>query len=409
MNKEVVEKRRALLINTAFFALIVAVFYFLLKLFSGILLPFIAAFIVAALIQRPVYFLSKKTHIGRGPISAVFVLLLLGVFGLLVFWLGSGVVSRLKGFAENIAARLQNLPEFLAEIREWLLGVISVLPGGMRESLSGTVTRTIDKMISDGVSFSSISDLNINWSSLVSASAGTIKNTVVKIPSVLIGVVISLVASVFMTVEYRDIKAFVLRQFPEENRKKIVRAKRVAITTLKKMFKAYGLIMLITTTELLIGFYTMKAFKIFNSDYIPILSVVIAIIDIIPVLGTGTVLIPWAVYSFFTADIKMGVCLLIMYVVILVIRQIIEPKLVAGQVGLSPIVTIIAMYVGAKLLSVVGFFVVPFTVIVIKKFNDEGIIHLFKTADMPEETAVTEELADAVIEPDNEAKVTATE
>ena len=403
MNKEVVERRRAILINTAFFALIIAVFYFLLKLFSGLLLPFIAAFIVAALIQRPVYYLSEKTHISRGPISAVFVLLILGVFGLLVFWLGSGIVGRLKGFAENISARLQNLPEFLAEIREWLLGVISVLPGGMRQSLSDSVTRTIDKMISDGVSLSSITDLNINWSSLVSAGAGTIKNTVVKIPSVLIGVVISLVAAVFMTVEYRDIKAFVLRQFPEENRKKIVRAKHVAITTLKKMFKAYGLIMLITTTELLIGFYTMKALKIFNSDYIPILSVVIAVIDIIPVLGTGTVLIPWAVYSFFTADIKMGIALLIMYVVILVIRQIIEPKLVAGQVGLSPIVTIIAMYVGAKLLSVVGFFVVPFTVIVIKKFNDEGIIHLFKTADAPEETTAAEELVDAVIEPETAA------
>ena len=95
-----------------------------------------------------------------------------------------------------------------------------------------------------------------------------------------------------------------------------------------------------------------------------------------------------------------------MYVIILVIRQIIEPKLVAGQVGLSPIVTIIAMYVGAKLLSVVGFFVVPFTVIVIKKFNDEGIIHLFKTADAPEDTTAAEEIVDAVIEPDNAATVT---
>jgi predicted PurR-regulated permease PerM len=155
----------------------------------------------------------------------------------------------------------------------------------------------------------------------------------------------------------------------------------VAVSTLKKMLKAYSLIVLITTTELCIGFYIMKLLKIFDSDYIIFISIIIAIIDIIPVLGTGTVLIPWALYSLVTGSVPMGVGLLVMYAVILVIRQVIEPKLVAGQVGVSPIVTIIAMYMGTKLFGVLGFFVLPFTVVIVNQLNKEGVIHLYKVKD----------------------------
>ena len=387
MGKELVEKRRAFLINILYFAAIVALFYFVMKTCFGLMLPFIAAFVVAAILQKPVHFLSTKIHVGRGPITAVFVLLILGLIGLLLFLLGNRLFNRAKGFYEYIMAQLQNLPEFLGNIKVWLVNAISFLPGSMRESVTETITVFFDDLIENGFSGFSFSGIGIDWSSLVSAGAGTIKDTVVKIPSVLIGIVVSIVASVFMTIEYNEIKAFIIRQFPKHNREKIRTAKRVAITTLKKMFKAYGLIILITTTELCIGFYAMKLLKIFDSDYIVFLAFIIAVIDIIPVLGTGTVLIPWAVYSLITGSIPLGIGLLVIYAVILVIRQIIEPKLVAGQVGLSPIVTIIAMYVGTKLLSVIGFFVLPFTVILIKKFNDEGIIHLFKSADEPD-TAV---------------------
>ena len=116
MNKEVVEKRRAILINVLYLAFIVAVFYVVLKGFLGILLPFIAAFIVAALIQRPVKFLHKKTHIGRGPMSAVFVLLLLGVVGLLLFLLGNRIFVRVRGFYDYVMLRMQNVPELFADI-----------------------------------------------------------------------------------------------------------------------------------------------------------------------------------------------------------------------------------------------------------------------------------------------------
>ena len=176
-----------------------------------------------------------------------------------------------------------------------------------------------------------------------------------------------------------------MKQVRPERAEKISYAWHLGVNSLKKMIRAYCLIILITTFELTVGFYILKFIGVFDSPYIIFIAVAIAFIDIIPVLGTGTVLLPWAVISFITGNIGMGIGLLVMYVVILVIRQIIEPKLVAGQVGLPPIATIIAMYVGSKTLGVLGFFILPFIVILIKVYNDAGLIHVFKDVHEGEE------------------------
>lgn len=400
MGSALVEKRRALLINVVYYALIIAVFYLVLKVFFGIIAPFVLAFFAAAILQRPVSFFNKKTHIGRGPLSALSVLLLLSLFGLLIFFLGSRIFIRVKEFYEFASLRLQNLPQFLEDIKNWAISAIGFLPASLRTSATNSMTLFFDDLIENGFSNFSLSNLGINWSSVLSLGAGTIKDTVVQIPSAIISFVISIVACVFMTIDYDKIKKFFLAQFSEKNRQKLHDGSVLAVSTLKKMFKAYSLIMLITTTELSIGLYILKFAKIYSSDYIIFIAIIIAIVDIIPVLGTGTVLIPWAVYSFITGNVSMGVGLVIIYAVILVIRQVIEPKLVAGQVGLSPIVTIISMYIGTKLLGVLGFFTLPFIVILIKRFNDEGIINLFKSGENSDEA--DEKTPDVAEVPQNE-------
>jgi len=379
LGSELVEKRRAVLINVVYYALIIALFYLVFKVFFGIIAPFIVAFFIAAILQRPVNFLNKKTRIGRGPLSTVCVLLLLGIIGLLIFLLGNRLFVKVKDFYDYVTRRLQDLPQFFEDVKNWAVSALGFLPASLRTSVTDSITIFFDDLIENGLENFSFSSIGIDWSSILSRGAGTIKDTVVQIPSVIIACIISIVASVFMTIDYSKFKGFIEAQVSEKHRHKLHEGSVLAVSTLKKMIKAYSLIILITMTELNIGLYILKFAKVYESDYIVFISLIIAIIDIIPVLGTGTVLIPWAVYSFVTGNVSMGVGLVIIYAVILVIRQVIEPKLVAGQVGLSPIVTIIAMYVGTKLLGVLGFFILPFIVILIKKFNDEGIIHLFKS------------------------------
>ena len=109
-----------------------------------------------------------------------------------------------------------------------------------------------------------------------------------------------------------------------------------------------------------------------------IVSIITAIVDILPVLGTGTIVVPWAVYCLITGDYAMTIGLVIIYVIILVLRQIIEPKLVANRLGLPPVLTIAAMYIGTQLFGVLGIFLLPIICIMVKRLNDEGILHLWK-------------------------------
>ena len=112
-----------------------------------------------------------------------------------------------------------------------------------------------------------------------------------------------------------------------------------------------------------------------------IIAIVTSIVDIIPILGTGTILLPWLAYSFIVGNYAMGIGLLVMYIVISVIRQIIEPKFVAGQLGLPPFVTITALYLGLKIFGVLGMIIMPVIIVMLKLLNDEGIIHLWKTGE----------------------------
>jgi predicted PurR-regulated permease PerM len=118
----------------------------------------------------------------------------------------------------------------------------------------------------------------------------------------------------------------------------------------------------------------MRLIGVYSGSYIVIIAFVVSIVDIVPVLGTGTVLIPWAVYSLISGRVGMGIGLVILYAVITVLRQVIEPKLVAHQVGLPSIVTIMAMFLGARIFGAFGILLLPLTVIVVKLMLDEGII-----------------------------------
>lgn len=377
---EKTSKKWSVIVNVLYAALIIGAFYLIFKTFFGVLLPFLLAFFVAAILNRPVSFIEKKTPLKRGPLSAVFVLLILAVVGGLFTLAGAGIVSKLKDFYDYVIAQLQNTTQLLTEIKFKILGVIGYPDDsaqGVAAELYTRVEAFFDGLIENGLKDVSFS--GIPWSGVLSKSTGVIKGTVGAIPSMLIASVVSIVACVFMTVDFENIKAFIVRQFPSGQRAKLSACKKITVNTFKSMVKAYSLIILITTCELSLGFFILRLIGVLASDFIVLIALIIAIIDIIPVLGTGTVLVPWAVYSFISGKIGLGIGLLIIYAAVTVIRQIIEPKLVAGQADLSPIVTIIAMYIGTKTLGILGFFILPFSVILIKKFNDEGIIHLFKS------------------------------
>ena len=365
------QKRWSFIVNTLYVGLFVVAFYFFMKYAFWTVFPFIFAFIVAAALQKPLKLLTKKEKAPKGLISAF---LSLFVFGIIIgaFVLGGiRIVYSIRDLITYFTDRCSNLVEFFDVLKSGYLGleIAQILPA----EVNNAVTSGIDSVSEYITSGDIITTLTANVSKFISP-LGSVISTV---PNFIVGFIVSAVATCFMTATFDDIKDFIIRQFSEENQYKVRRAKYILLSSVGKMLKAYIGIIFITTTEVFIGLSILKLIGVHDGSHIFIISFIIACIDIIPVLGTGTVVLPWSVYSFVTGNIGMGIGLIVIYAVITVIRQFIEPKLVAGQVGISPVVTIIAMFIGIKIFGPVGIFILPLLVIIINLLNDEGIIHIF--------------------------------
>ena len=109
-----------------------------------------------------------------------------------------------------------------------------------------------------------------------------------------------------------------------------------------------------------------------------LIALLIAFADAMPILGSGTVMIPWAIISAIHGDVRLALALIILYVIISIVRQILEPKMVSRQIGIHPIFTLLAMYTGYKTLGFFGILFGPIILIIIKPIFetliDKGIV-----------------------------------
>lgn len=380
-----VERRRSVLINTAYFALIIGAFYLFMRFAFWPLFPFIFAFFAAMLLQKPVKLLTKRTPIKKGLAAFLLTmfcaLFLIGILALA----GTKIVTEVKGLVESVMSAFDSLPDFIMTAEKWLISLVEKLPTALETPLTRWIDNLADNLIAAAQqnpsqpSGSLLSGFKFDLSSLKTPLSGVI-STASKVPSILIAIVITFIATVFMTSDYDRIAAFIKRQLPVKKRETLTKTKNLTITTISKMLKAYCLIICITCTELFIGISALKLLGIYNGGYIFTISLVTAIVDIFPILGSGTVLIPWGIVSLLMGKTGLGIGILLIYVIITVLRQYIEPKLVAGQLGLPPIATLMGMYIGLKLFGVFGMFILPFTITILKVLNDDGVIRIWRTA-----------------------------
>ncbi len=360
-----VEKRRAFIINFVYSVILVGLFYLFMKYCLGVLSPFIVAFILAAVLQRPIKFIKNKLRLkSHSIISFLLVFLVVGsvagVLSILVIYL----VNELKSFTDFLTSQFSSVDEIIITVKEYLMSVVVRLPEGIRG--------TVGDYVNNAFSSVSVSDKEFDLSVLsgpLSGAWGFLKT----LPSAILALVVTVVSCFFVASDYDKIKELILGFFSTEKRKNIVKTKRTASKAVSKLLKAYITIMAITFSEMFLGLFLLKLIGVYTGGYITIIAFVTCVVDIIPVLGTGTVLIPWAVYNLFFGDIGMGIGLLIIYAVITVIRQVIEPKLVANQAGLPAIVTIMAMFLGVRIFGAFGIIILPFTVIILKLLYDEGV------------------------------------
>ncbi len=362
----IIEKRKSFIINFIYVAIFVGLYYFVINYALGYLFPFVFAAALSVFLQKPIKAITRKLHIkAHSAVSIILVLLIVVAIVGTVIGLLFALISELKDFFSYMFSHFTSVYQLVQTVEEFVMGLLTKLPRGIGDTVGGYVMNFFDKI---GTQSSGI-DLSV-----LSAPISGAWHVVKGIPSVFLSLLVTIISCVFMTSDYEAIKNMILGMCSKNSREKIVNAKRTTTKGIAKLFKAYATLMLITFTEMFVGLSFMKLIGVYKGGYIAIIAFVTCIVDIIPVLGTGTVLIPWSIYSFITGNVGLGIGLIVLYGVVTVLRQVVEPKLVANQVGLPAIVTIAAMFIGARLFGAFGIIILPLTVIVLKLMYDEGVI-----------------------------------
>ncbi len=186
------------------------------------------------------------------------------------------------------------------------------------------------------------------------------------LPDLLFSLVVSVIAMLYLTVDIDGVKDGILSLFPVASSKKVIKFGRIFGGAVSGYIKAYFILGLLTFAGLFLGFVLLRV------KYSFFLALVISIIDILPVLGAGTVLIPWAAFLFIMGDVSKGVGLLVLCGIMYAVRQFIEPRLIGRFMGLHPLITLTSAYVGYRLFGLAGMLTAPLALYVLRIAKDSS-------------------------------------
>ena len=353
------EKRKNFIINLLYWAAMLLIAYLVFKYLLGLIMPFIWAFLFSSLLRPVSRFLVNKLHFPQKPASLLVTLLFFGVIVTLFILIGLRLVSAIVDlfgmlpwiYQTTIVPSLTNfmnaLEEFFDTLNIPLLETINELGPTIIDSLGNIVSR-------------------------VSGAVGTwATSLVVRTPRFLASLIVMIIATFFMSLDYDKMTSFVLRQLPKRAEKLLKDIKHSFVLVLLRYGRSYAIIFVITSVELSLGLLFL------GINNAPVIALIIAVFDIFPILGTGTILGPWAAIELFRGEYHQALGLIILYVIVTVIRQVMEPRIVGSHVGLHPLITIMSIFIGGSLFGVVGFFGLPITVALLRSLMDGGTIKIF--------------------------------
>ncbi len=346
---------------------ILYVILLLLGLYIGLKLsifymPFLVAFIISLMIEPPIKFIMKKTGFTRRTSSIIiFVIVSILILGTLS-WLILTIFS-------EASSLLQTLNDYFDKAYFQFNNFISSFNFD-KIHLSEEILPVIEN---------STNDILQNVSNWLRGGLTNIIEVVTSLPSIAICIGITVVALYFICVDKIYILDQIEHHLPKIWVKKISTHLKDLIQTLGGYLKAEASLILISFVISLIGLYVLQ-FIGFNIQYPLLMALAIGFVDALPILGSGTVMIPWAIISAINGDINLGIAIIILLIIMSVVRQILEPKLVSKNIGVHPIFTLLAMYTGFKVIGILGLLIGPIVLIIFKNIFanliDRGV---FKT------------------------------
>ena len=354
------DKKRSFIINVLYFGLMVVIVFVLLKYAVPLLAPFLIGFAIAYLLKRPIRFVSTRLKANRKLVAILMVLVFYCTIGLLIVLLSIKAFTAAGDF-------LQRLPSFYTfRVEPVLMNIFdgieqSVL--SMDEALVASLENLWGEFVNSlGQIVSSLSGRAIT---ALSSMAGSL-------PGLFVKLLMMIISTFFIALDYDRIASFFVRQLSENGRTIFWEIKDYVTGTLFVCIRSYAIIMSITFVELSIGL------SIIGIENAVMIALLIAVFDILPVLGTGGIMIPWAVITAIQGEYKLAIALFAVYIVVTIIRNIIEPKIVGSQLGLHPVATLASLFVGAQLFRAVGLFGFPIGLSLLRYLSEQGTLKIFK-------------------------------
>lgn len=314
-----------------------------------LLLPFLLGYGLALGAEPGVAALGRRTRLPRWFRCGLCVTALFLGAGALVWFFGQILWGELLRLAGELPALLSRLQPGLRDLQGWLESLAARAPAGLAEPL----IRWIGELFAGGAGL---------LESLYGFLSGLVSGVVTGLPRLFLGLVTTVIAAYMSSASLPELKAWLGRRLPapwlETLGRLRVRVRRVlggwCRAQLKLMLLVFGLLSL--------GLWLLGV------EFPLLFGGLIACLDALPVLGTGTVLIPWALGAFLQGDGSRGIGLLILYGTCSLSRSILEPHLVGRQLGLHPLATLMAFYAGGKLFGLAGMILLPFTALLLKPF-----------------------------------------
>lgn len=355
-----INQKKNFIINIIYITLIVGIVYIFIKHVLILVMPFIIGFLVALLLRPVIKLVSDKFHVPN-KIAAV-ALVLLSYIGIssLVWWVGVRFVVLVKNsivrLPETYVLQIEpairdifeNIEKASAKLDPMMVQVIQDIAASISQSTGSVITKTsstVIEFISSSISF---------------------------VPGLFLGIIFAVISSLFFAIDYNKITSYISNRLPSKNPSLLTEFKILATGIGFKYVKAYAILMAVTFAELAFGLLLLRV------DGAIEVAALIAVIDSLPVLGTGGVVIPWIFIELIQGNFPFAFGLTALYLLIAVVRNILEPKLIGEQIGLHPLIMLINMYVGVKIFGFVGLIALPVTIVVIKYLYDNDKIHIFK-------------------------------
>lgn len=318
-------------------------------------IPFLVAYIIATIIDPVIKWLNRKTNFSRKLCSIiVLVTLFLLIAGIIIF----GGIK----FIQEATNLLEGLNTYLEKMVDFVLNISSKF-NFQNLSISNDVINLFQNTATDY--------LNL-FTNYIKEFLNKVIDYITKIPNMFVNIIITILATYFITSDKFYILDRLEHHLSKKMMGKIITHVSSITSSLGSYIKAEITLSFITFIIVLTGlniFYLIGM----EIEYPILMALLVGFVDVLPILGAGSIMIPWSIILFLNNNYSLGLSIIGLYIFTLVTKQLIEPKLVSKHISIHPIFTLISMYTGFKILGIIGLIIGPIILIILKNVFAENL------------------------------------